>query len=338
MAATKAPPLCRVRLGSAAPQLSQVAAGFTLLGQKGLLRLGCEGPRDFQGEGLYGHNVILEARLGDTLLAYDLADGCGEIGEKDKEEFGRQLERVAFYFKRNFAPKRYEGVKNRRRMRPLGLNYDVTCPGNFMDARRGYTPEDYMSHNSYPAYRGLFLTRLWDPEGLDEQAAAGIEGVNALRIGCIRACREALGERFHGGLEDSFYVQKAAPDLALPAAETNKSAFLRRLKGNYACVTTGGPRHCAGWEMAEFCAAGRAIVTEPLRAVLPGGFSRGGNYINFTTPEECAGQLAALLDNVAAIHRMEAANFAYYNEYVRPDAMVLRSLREVWAGFPKENA
>jgi len=299
-----------------------------------------EGLADFRREGLYGHGVVLEARLGDTVLAYDLADDCEEHLRRD--ELGRQLERVTFYFKRNYVPKFYEGMKNRRKVRPLGLNYYVTCPGNFMDARRvppyGYTPEEYMSHNSYPAYKGLFLTRLWDPDapGLDEQAAAGIERVNALRVSCIRACREALGERFCGGLENSVCASKIAPDLVLPAAQTNKSAFLRRLAENYVCVAAAGPRHCAGWEIAETCAAGRAIVTESLRAVLPGGFSRGRNYILYATPEECVNQLTALLDNVPSVHRMEAANFAYYNDYVRPDAMVLRTLREVWPRFPKD--
>ena len=331
-------PLCRVRLGSVAPQLLQAAAGFTLLARKGLLRLQYDGLMDYRWDGLYPHEVILEARLGDAVLAYDLADGCEVL--PDKEALGRQLERVTFCFKRNYDPGLYEGVKNRRKLRPLGLNYHVTCPGNFMDALRppacGLAPEDYMSHNSYPSYRGLFFTRLWDPDapGLREQDAAGIERVNALRIGCIRACREALGDRFLGGLESSPYAQKAAPGLVLPAAETNRSAFLRRLKGNYVCLAAEGPRGCIGREMAEFCAAGRAIVTEPLRAVLPGGFSRGGNYIHFTTPEECARQLAALLDNVPGIHRMEASNFAYYNDYVRPDAMVLHTLREVWPKFP----
>jgi hypothetical protein len=335
--ATRAAPLCCIRLGGPAPQLSQVAAGFTLLGQKGLLRLRYEGTADFRGEGLYGHGVILEARLGGAVLAYDLADGCE--APSDKDEFGRQLERVAFYFKRNYDPDLYQGLKHRRKLRPLGLNYRVTCPGSFLDARAP-SPEDYMSHNSYPSYRGLFLTRLWDPgaPGLGEQAAADLERVNALRIGCVRACREALGERFSGGVEASPYAQKAAPDLVLPAAETNRSAYLRRLQGNYACVAAGGPRHCVGREMAEYCAAGRAIVTETLRVLLPGGFSRGRNCILYATPEECARQLASLLGNVPGIHRMEAANFAYYNDYVRPDALVLRTLREAWPQFPKDFA
>jgi len=329
-------PLCRVRLGSAAPQLSQAAAGFTLLEQKGLLRLRYEGLAPFRREGIYPHDVVLEARLGDTVLAYDLADACGE--PTDKEGFDRQLERVAFYFKRNHNPRYSQGMKYRNRIRPLGLNYYVTCPGNFMEARRAYTPEEYMSHNSYTAYNGLFLTRLWDPDvwGLSEQAAADIERVNALRIGCIRACREALGERFYGGLENSAFAQKAAPDLVLPAAETGRVAYLRRLKENYVCVAAAGSCHCVGREMAEYCAAGRAIVTEPLRASVPGGFSRGKNYILYTTPEECVRKLTALLGNVPGIHRMEAANFGYYNSFVRPDAMVLRTLRKVWGKFPED--
>ncbi|MCL2299574.1 MAG: hypothetical protein FWC27_05445, partial [Firmicutes bacterium] len=263
-------PLCSVRLGSAAPQLSQAAAGFTLLEQKGLLRLRYEGLASFRREGLYPHDVVLEARLGDTVLAYDLADACDAPAQKD--EFDRQLERVAYYFMRNYDPGRTQGMKYRGRIRPLGLNYYVTCPGNFMQARHAYTPEEYMSHNSYTAYNGLFLTRLWDPDarGLSERDDA--ERLNALRIGCLRACREALGERFYGGLENSPFAQKAAPDLVLPAAETNRAAYLRRLTENYVCVASAGPCGCVGRELAEFCAAGRAVVTEPLRAPLPGGF------------------------------------------------------------------
>ena len=349
-------PLCHIRLGGIVPHLSQVAAGFALLEQKGLLRLEYKGLAAFRRDGLYAHNVMLEAQIGETVLAYDLADGYEDILRP--EEFDRQLERVTFYFKRSYDPKFHEGMKNQRKMRPLGLNYHVTCPGNFFGRGRSspaLLPEDYMSHNSYGGYKGLFLARLWNPEGvhesvlqkqhpelsgqeisgLAEQIKAQFEHINALRAGCIRTCREALGDRFFGGLESSLFARQAAPDLVLPAAETNRAAFLRRLRENYICVATEGLHHSVGWKMAEYCAAGRAIVTEPPRCRLPGGFRRGLHYITFATPEECAAQLASLLGNVPAIHRMEAANFAYYNDYVRPDAMVLRSLREVWPGWPE---
>jgi hypothetical protein len=358
--AAKAPgvPLCRVRLGGHASHLSQVAAGFTMLERKGLLRLEYTGLAAFKRDGLYMHGILLEARIGDAVLAYDLADGYEEILQR--EEFDRQLERVTFYFKRSYDPKFHEGMKNRRKMRPLGLNYYVTCPGNFMDASRpapgGCTPEEYMSHNSYPEYRGLFLTRLWNPEGVracviqklhphlsgaEARAAADetigqFEHMNALRAGCIRACREALGERFLGGLENSMFAQKTAPDLVLPPAETGKAAFLRRLRENFVCVTTEGLHRSAGSKLAGYCAAGGASGTDPPGCALPGGFSRGRNYIQYATPEECVSQLASLLGNVPGVHRMEAANFAYYNGYVRPDAMVLRTLREVWPGFPND--
>ena len=162
-------PLCRIRLGGIVPHLSQIAAGFTLLEQKGLLRLEHNGLSAFKRSGIYTHNIILEAQIGDAVLAYDMADGYESI--LDKEEFGRQLERVTFYFKRSYDPKFHEGMQNQRKMRPLGLNYHVTCPGNFIDAGRpslALMPEDYMSHNSYTEYRGLFLARLWNPEGVRE--------------------------------------------------------------------------------------------------------------------------------------------------------------------------
>lgn len=340
-------PVCRIRMGSAAPQLAQAAAGFTQLEQRGLLRLRYEGIAGLQQEGLYSHNILLEAQLDDTVIAYDLADSYEDILQK--EVFDRQLDRVSFYYKRSYDRLFHNEMKNRHKLRPLGLHYDVTCPGNFMSTgRSGNTPESYMSHNSYPDYKAQLLTRLLDPEGIQgeafekrhphltaaeaqalaEETIAEYERINAHRIACIRACREAFGPRFFGGLAPTPYAEQTAPDLVLDAPYTNKRDVLRSLKENYVCVVPEGPHQRIGRRMAECCAAGRAIVTAPLRFVQPGGFSRGRNYLTYRTPEECAEQVGLLLRNTPHIHRMEAANFAYYNGFVRPDAMILRTLEE----------
>jgi hypothetical protein len=242
-------------------------------------------------------------------------------------------------------------MRGRRKVRALGLNYFVTCSGNPLQRHRReearYTPEEFMSHNSYPSYKGLFLTRLWDPAGVNAQHLAGIHPhlseqearelaqqrkeeiaqMNQLRIGSIRACRAAFGERFFGGLCDSMYAREQAPDLILPPAATRKDAFLQSLRENYICIANSGLHRSTGWKLAEYTAAGRAIVTEPLAFEVPGSFRRGQNYAEFTTPEQCVHELAALLANPAQVHRMENANFDYYCRFVRPDALVLRTLR-----------
>ncbi|MDR2752991.1 MAG: glycosyltransferase [Oscillospiraceae bacterium] len=347
--AAKRVPVVRLRLGGAAPHLSQITTGFTLLQARGVLQLVYEG---FRGNlrGRYCHGIMAEAALEDgRLLAYDMADGYEEILRP--AVFDAQLDGVFLYFKRAYDRGFLNGARNRAKVRALGLNYFVSCPGNPLPAsgaQAQYTAEFFMSHNSYAAYKGLFLTRLWDPGGIradalqrkhtfltmaeaETLAARRVdetECVNRLRTGCIRACREAFGPRFLGGLEDSFYTRGTAPDLIGLPTHTRKDAFLRLLQKNYVCLANDGLHRSTGWKMAEYTAAGRAVLTQPLAFGLPGGFRRGQNYATYKTPEECVRALESLLENPARVHRMEAANFAYYCNYVRPDAMVLRTLRD----------
>lgn len=348
-------PCCRIRLGGAAPHLSQIAAGFSLLEQQGLLRIHCEGIAPFRGKGIFEHCIILEATFEDgSVLVYDTADGYEDILRPDV--FDEQLDRVTIYYKRSFDPAFLNGKRNNRKMRPLGLNYAVTCRGNFMERfeprlgnlpRSGLTAEEFISHNSYPEYKGLFLARLWSPENIkgrfirtmhpylseeeaEEIAARNIEAVermNQLRIEVIRACREAFGDQFYGGLEDTFFAQRCAPDLVLPVAETRRNVFLQRLKENYVCLANEGLHGSIGWKLAEYTAAGRAILTNKLQYDLPGAFRFGNNYALYESAEDCVLRLGELLNNPPRIHRMEAANFAYHNMYVRPDAMILYSLQ-----------
>ena len=60
-------------------------------------------------------------------------------------------------------------------------------------------------------------------------------------------------------------------------------------------MASTGLHGSTGWKLAEYVAAGRAIVTEPLRYTLPGGFEEGKNYKTYTSPAECEEQLRQLL-------------------------------------------
>jgi len=306
-------PICRIRLGCAAPQLSQIAAGFTLLDQRGLLRIRSAGIAPMHEN--YPHNCILEADFGnDIILAYDLATaGNAPLPE--------QLTRLIRYFKHGYNPELH-GEPSRKKLRPLGFNYHVTCADNFFDKLEPRpvpcprVPEDYLSHNSYPTYKGLYIAQLHEP--VDEAA----ERANHLCIATIRACRRNFGVQFHGGLEDSEHARALAPELILPAAETRRSIFLRLLKENYICIAVDERN------LAEYTAAGRAILTTPLSFHLPGKFERMRNYTTFDSADDCLRRLSELLNNTPRVHRMEAANFAYHNKFVRPDALVLHTLRD----------
>jgi len=320
---------CVIHIGSAAPQLSQVAAGFTLLHQQKELRVRFGGDLP---QGAYPHDHVLQAQFDDgTVLLYDLADGYNEL---PRDAFDTCLDHAAFCFKRSFDPAMHQGMRNWTKIKPLGLNYHVTCPGSFFPSPGWAVPaaHEYMSHNSYPSYRGLFVTELLEtPVQSSAEAADEIRRINELRIACLRACKERLGEKFYGGLMPNAIAQQPAPGLVLE--HMTRASCLHLLKENFVCVNAEGPQRSLGWGMAECAATGRAILCPPPRYHLPGRFAAGWNYGTYETPEDCAERLEQALDNVPWIHRMEAANFSYYREFVVPDALVRRTLAEA---FPSE--
>lgn len=327
-------PNCRIQLGSYAPHLSQLCAGFTMLQQRGLLRLEFSRLKDFQAEGLHQHNFMLEAQFDDGfVVAYDVEDGYG--GAQQPELFDTQLSRVLRYFRRSYDHRQHNGMRNRTKLRPLGLNFHVTCPGNFFDAAQpqlaaAHHANDFVSHNSYPVYKALFVTQLLNPNmlGVAGELRDSVHAQNQLRLDILRACRDEFGERFFGGLEPSDYARNHAPKLLLPADECTKDAHLRRLRENYICVALQGLHGSNSWLMAECCAAGRALVIPPLRYEPQGNFVRGQNYVVFANVEECTRRIRELLRSPSTVHRMEAANSAYYHAHVRPDSLVLQTLRD----------
>ncbi|MDR0532149.1 MAG: hypothetical protein LBG83_08810 [Oscillospiraceae bacterium] len=320
---------CRVILGSEHPRLLQIAAGFSLLHATGELSVtyaGCHPLRD-----VYPHNTALFAVFDDgAKLIYDL--GAYE-DIPDEAQYDAALAPLTRCFRLCYLPERHGERLSRRKLRPLGLPYDVTSENNFMRPPKGKAPlpEDYLSHNSYPAYQGLFYTRLYDPADARSDAhAAELERANAHRIACLRACREALGDRLIGGLSPTAYARQQAPELVLPPELAERPAYLRLLKRNFVCVIPEGPEHFPSRKLAEATAAGRALLCPEPYYLLPGGFARRRNFSAYETPEDSARALVQLLDNVPWIHRMEAANYAYHNTYVRPDALVRRTLEDAF--------
>ena len=74
-------------------------------------------------------------------------------------------------------------------------------------------------------------------------------------------------------------------------------------------------------------AAGKAIVTEPLFYEVPYGFCEDKNYLTYTDIHSCISNCEGLLGDTDAVHAMEFENKAYYESHVRPDMLVLDSLK-----------
>ena len=184
--------------------------------------------------------------------------------------------------------------------------------------------------------RILFLTRLWDPEEPAVQQYPELQAewrqVNADRIELLHRLQSAFPAQFTGGVSDNACARRQCPELIVPDRLTGKRAYLHRMQHTEICVASTGLHGSTGWKLAEYVAAGRAIVTEPLRYTLPGGFEEGKNYKTYTSPAQCEEQLRQLLADPAAILAMAQHNADYYQMWLRPEQQVRQALRQLETG------
>lgn len=263
--------------------------------------------------------ALLETEIDGRTVVFDLMDG---YFYNDPAAVQALFSRADVVFKRSFSAE-----KNRQfpgdisaKLRPLGLNYYVTCPGSPLDAERSAKsrlkqwalstrcyPQDFEARLTRVRKkpRILFLTRLWDPEEPAVQQYPDLQAewrqVNADRIELLHRLQSAFPAQFTGGVSDNTCARRQCPELIVPDMLTGKRAYLHRMQHTEICVASTGLHGSTGWKLAEYVAAGRAIVTEPLRYTLPGGFEEGKNYKTYTSPAQCEEQLRQLLADPAAI-------------------------------------
>ena len=168
-----------------------------------------------------------------------------------------------------------------------------------------------------------------------DYSRADCEAVNEMRAACIRAARAEFGDRFYGGFAIDDFTRREYGDCLLPDQEASeRRAFLARVRDSAVCVATTGLHGSIGWKMAEYVAASRAIVSEPLRYEVPGGFAAGRNFLEFTSLESFIASVERLLRDVSLREDMMRANWEYYWRWVRPDAQVMRTLERIMAELP----
>lgn len=71
----------------------------------------------------------------------------------------------------------------------------------------------------------------------------------------------------------------------------------------------------------------RAIVSEPLNFQVPGDFEDGKNYLSFNNADDCVTKTLELVKNPAKRLEMMEANQHYYQNHLRPDMIVYRTLK-----------
>ena len=317
---------CVLTVPARATHNNQIVTGYALLQRAGIVDLAVRSAPNQMAR--FPAAAVVEATIdGKLVVAYDLLDGYNV----DPAALERYRAGIDVYFKRSYDPRRHrpgDGVY------PLGLNYPVTTRHSYFWRARDLWRrpvdrveqfEDIPRRTTDP--RVVFTVGAWDPdEARDQATAADREQINSMRAACIRLLRRELGERFFGGMIATPYARRAFPDLVLDQSRTTRRAFLRLLHQFDIGIATTGLHGSTGWKLAEYMAAARGIVTEPLRYQVPGDLEAGRNYLTFTDPEHCVAGVDTLLEDPDALYRMRIANYEYYHRFLRPDRLVLNSL------------
>ena len=199
----------------------------------------------------------------------------------------------------------------------------------------------------YDKYSLLFLTRLWDSASIStegilktypyftedearkeaEKWKFSLDSATVNRITYIKELKNHFGDRIIAGVSDDGFARTNYSEFIVDSVITQRNNYISMIKKNYICITSEGLHHSIGWKFAEYVAAGKAIVTEPLFYEVPYGFYEGNNYLTYTDVSSCIESCEKLLNDVDSVHSMEKRNREYYEAHVRPDMLVLDSLK-----------
>lgn len=300
--------------------------------------------------------TILRAEIDGRRVVYDTFDYATFPPE--------ELAWATNYFKRSFDPAAVNASARADIIRPLGLNYGVYAPGDWRFRRMkwslarlrrgnardvatriarlssigshvtdiGRATASVRDFEEDPGRQGqavLLLTRTWDPQRVEGERADMRARMNRTRVESIRLLRDEFGPRFIGGLSPSPDAVRDYPDIVADPHLVKKAAYLTNVRSAAVCITSRGLVDSNGWRLAEYVAASRAIVTEPLAHEVPGEFCAGRNYLEFSSAESLLEAVHGLLDDDEKRAAMRAANHRYYTEHVRPDAIVARTLEQL---------
>ncbi len=188
--------------------------------------------------------------------------------------------------------------------------------------------DDFEVEPDAPAEPMVFYrTRVYGPTDAPDNFRLGrMEEVNELRVNTVRALRAHFGDRFVGGLRHSAFAQQRYADCLFQ----DDQGLRGHLKASREClvnVNTAGLHDSTSWKVAEYMAASRCIVSEPMTYETPEPVLEGKHYLGFTTPDECVAACERLFDAPDFAAGMRKNNFDYYCEFVRPDRLMYRSLR-----------
>jgi len=342
---------CHLSISRPSERVSQLITGFDLLKRKGVVSLSQELRSPPKANDRRGNFLWVEVD-GWMRCVYDMRD----TAEVDLAEAAS----AHLYFKRTLVPSQIP-ADTAATCVALGLYYvvypDTTSPLWMKCARfepdrrlrianslRGMrlqprfvprvsnmcTPPDYRQEP-----RALFIARGWNPYDKSDRPQASVadrKAINDLRAECVVRLRQAFGQRFTGGLiPDAHTRQTYGNALLMDSSLAAKRRYLKLVRSHPVCVATRGLHGSTGRKFTEYLAFSRAVATEELQDEPPGGLEANTHYLSFDSAEQCVELVGRLFDNSELRWRLMRNSWLYFNSYVRPDAVVLRSLRRAAA-------
>jgi len=331
------------------PHLSQIYDGFEKLRKIGIINISLKPVSGNQIKPLL--NVVVDKKYN---VIYDTLDGLNWINgsiEDNLNHFKKNI-KADFYFKRSYSKQILDYAPLNCKTYPLGLNFGFKPEGKYPSSlqqifkdlvKDNFIVSKYYKKTSFysrdfeyypiPAKENkvLFLARLWNPNDVSlEHLKTERELINKNRIDCIKICQKEFGNIFVGGLQNDNYSILNSKDLILPSSMTKREFFLNTIKEYNICIATTGLHNSIGWKFGEYVAASRAIISEPLKYELPGDFKNNKNYLNYTNEYELLEKIHKLLKNKDILFEMMISNFHYYNNYLRPDKLILNTLLKIY--------
>lgn len=287
---------------------------------------------------------LMRAEYRGQKLIYDVGDGYNvpkdmKIGLRDCD----------YYFKRSFSESYNQQLmpEYAHKMYPLGFNYHVTHKKNpineplwkhLLKPLLGRAPDRYFVPEVFEGKAArisgqpkiLFLTRLWEQEeGLPPEVNEERVQINEMRIRMVKTLRERYGDSFVGGVNDMPLSRQLAPELIMPAEYTERKKYVQLLHESDICIGSMGLFESIGWKTGEYVAAAKAIVNERFHYTVTGDYREGQHYLPFETAEECLAAVQALVEDPEKLYAMKKANEEYYARYLKPEMLVMNSLKLV---------
>jgi len=353
---------------SLSPHLTQVLTGLVLLHRAGVVRL----RQVFMGSGTADARASAYGPQAHEAHLLVLLDGGTRVyfDTQDAQDINLvAAEQVDLYFKRSYAREAIPPAL-RAKVRPYGLNYAVYADGRdvFEIGRRLFFEKDAAKRMKMlvrltlsgfemaavaPGFRAtvgqmsappdraqpprvLFMARAWDPTDDPARPAEKAEQrrqINEARAACVRLLRKEFGPAFTGGFRHTPYALSHHKDVLLPDDRlSTKENYIRLLREHSIGIATTGLHESIGWKLAEYVAFSKAIAAERLRFEVAGELAAGENYLEFDSPAKCVEQTLRLFTDRGLREAMMERNQRYYEACLRPDMLMLRTLRMAMPG------